>query len=73
MVESTHISLLVVMHRLDPRIHDDSPLSTPLLLSLWHGLMDCRVTPGNDNGEVSARRHGMAGTSPAMTKKGGGA
>jgi hypothetical protein len=59
----------VLSHAYDPRIHDDAPLSTSVLLSLRNGLMDCRVKPGNDIGEVGARLSGMAGTSPAMTGK----
>jgi hypothetical protein len=43
--------LSVVMRGLDPRIHDEAPQSTYVLL-LRHGLMDCRVKPGNDRGEV---------------------
>jgi hypothetical protein len=41
-----------VMRGLDPRIHDEMPRRSPLRLSSRHGLMDCRVKPGNDSGEV---------------------
>jgi hypothetical protein len=52
MVTSTRTVPSVVMRGLDPRIHDDAPLSTSVLLSLWPSQMDCRVKPGNDGGEV---------------------
>jgi hypothetical protein len=61
-----------VMRGLDPRIHDELPRGITLRLPLLNSLMDCRVKPGNDSGEVGARLSGMAGTSPAMTGMGGG-
>jgi hypothetical protein len=54
MVRNTRTVLSMVMRGLDPRIHDDAPLSTSVLLSLRNGLMDCRVKPGNDNRGVDA-------------------
>jgi hypothetical protein len=37
------------MRGLDPRIHDEGPLIEKLkFISSWHGIMDCRVKPGND-------------------------
>jgi hypothetical protein len=41
-----------VMRGLDPRIHDDTQRAMSLRPSLRCSLMDCRVKPGNDNGEV---------------------
>jgi hypothetical protein len=72
MVEYTHITLSVVMRGLDPRIQEETPQVAHLRPSLQHSLMDCRVEPGNDTGEVSTRLSEMAGTSPAMTGMGGG-
>ena len=55
MEENTPTSLSVVMRGLDPRIHDEMPQFTTLWLLLRHGLMDCRVKPGNDSGGLGAR------------------
>ena len=54
MVEKTRTALSVVMRGLDPRIHDETQLGGVLRPSVLHGLMDCRVKPGNDSGEVGA-------------------
>jgi hypothetical protein len=40
------------MRTLDPRIHDETPRVESIRLSMWGCLMDCRVKPGNDSGEV---------------------
>jgi hypothetical protein len=41
-------SLSIVMRGLDPRIHDGWPRCLFLRPTLWVGLMDYRVKPGND-------------------------
>jgi hypothetical protein len=55
------------MRGLDPRIYDEFPTRGPYEpLCSWHGLMDCRVKPGNDVWRDRAFLSEMAGTSPAM-------
>jgi hypothetical protein len=73
MANSTPTVLSVVMRGLDPRIHDELQRAISFRLSSRHCLMDCRVKPGNDNGEVGARLSEMARTNPAMTSNGGSA
>jgi hypothetical protein len=41
-----------VMRGLDPRIHDEVQARKVVLPLPCKGLMDCRVKPGNDSGEV---------------------
>jgi hypothetical protein len=41
-----------VMRGLDPRIHDEVQARKVVLPLPRKGLMDCRVKPGNDGGEV---------------------
>jgi|KBSMisStandDraft_5_1062788.scaffolds.fasta_scaffold114571_2 hypothetical protein len=41
-----------VMRGLDPRIHDEVQHGTPYVCVLLKCLMDCRVKPGNDHGNV---------------------
>src|SRR5665213_2881374 len=38
-----------VMRGLDPRVHDELPLSKPSEFPASRRIMDCRVKPGNDN------------------------
>jgi len=43
------------MRGLDPRIHGEWPGAPILRFPLQHGLMERRVKPGNDRGEVGDR------------------
>jgi hypothetical protein len=51
-------SLSTVMRGLDPRIHDESQPRKFLRQSPRHGLMDCRVKPGNDKERLCVIRAG---------------
>jgi hypothetical protein len=42
----------VLSHAYDPRSHDEPPARKVVLFLARRGLMDCRVKPGNDSGEV---------------------
>jgi hypothetical protein len=44
------------MRGLDPRIHDEAPHHKQYGSSLLQIIMDCRVKPGNDCGEVMHAR-----------------
>jgi hypothetical protein len=61
MADSTRTVLSVVMRGLDPRIHDETQHGKVLRSSMLHGLMDCRVKPGNDSGGVRARNLRLLG------------
>jgi len=55
MVTSTRAVPSVIMRGLDPRIHGEWPGATILRFPLLHGLMERRVKPGNDRGDVGDR------------------
>jgi len=40
------------MRGLDPRIHDELQLDKTYRFAIGNLIMDCRVKPGNDDGEV---------------------